>query len=198
LFPRLYVLVLEGEVQQDIVRALLGKFQCPLVMLDRPTVVAQLAVDARLVQVYLLVVGFQFADGIEHFQRLVQATHVHEHDRLAEHDVKRPRMLLLGQVEHLLGLARVVLLQVVIDDQLELLHIEEEAIVPVEHGLVPLYTASLVFAVGQGLVTFVHVSHPARRGVWPSTGPLDKNRGTLSGMSGEEAAYEQDRVHRPS
>jgi hypothetical protein len=41
-------------------------------------------------------------------------------------------------------------------DQLELLHIEEVPVIPVKHGLVPLYAVLLVVAVGKRLVAFVH------------------------------------------
>jgi hypothetical protein len=42
------------------------------------------------------------------------------------------------------------------DDVLELLHIEEQVIVPVQHGLVPLHRTLLVIAVVQGMGSVVH------------------------------------------
>jgi hypothetical protein len=65
-------------------------------------------------------------------------------------------VLLVSVGQDLLGLSGLVLFQVMFDDVLELLHIEEQVIVPVQHGLVPLHRTLLVIAVVQGMGSVVH------------------------------------------
>ena len=56
-------------------------------------------------------------------------------------------VLLLSEFQNLFRSFGIVLLQIVIDDQLELLHIEEEVVVAMEHVLVPLHASALCITV---------------------------------------------------
>ena len=71
--------------------------------------------------------------------------------RLAEHQVQRPRMLTLRQIQYIHGTPCVALFEVVFDDDLELLYIEEKCGVLSAHRLVSFHTiVELVVPLGVG------------------------------------------------
>ncbi len=150
LLELLHVLVLEGEVEVDVVQAFLGQFQRALVVVHRAAVVALLAVDTGLVQLHVLVEGLHLLDGVQQFHGLAQAAQPHHHHRLAEGDVHGARMQTLGEEHDLLGLLRFVVLQVMVHDQLELLHIEEQLVVSGRAWPLTLDTGLLVVVTFRG------------------------------------------------